>query len=244
MLNRKVTKGIILAAGDGDRLGSLTLTRPKVLLPVHDQTPLIAYPIKALAAAGIGDIAVVVGYLGDVVADELDNGGSFGVKLEYITNSGYLGGNAFSVHCARNWAQREPVILCMGDHIIKVGMVRRLLDRQNLTETLCVDYAPAPHHQLDEATKVSIDNIGCIRNIGKDIKHWDALDTGVFLLAEDFFQALHELVQQHGPGVEMTDVIRFMISQGNHFGTCDASNCFWMDIDTEEDLNLARGHRN
>jgi len=42
----------------------------------------------------------------------------------------------------------------------------------------------------------------------------------------------------------MTDVIRFMISQGNRFGTCDASNCFWMDIDTEEELNLARGHRN
>ncbi|GAH20308.1 unnamed protein product, partial [marine sediment metagenome] len=64
MLKRKVAKGIILAAGDGDRLGPLTLTCPKVLLPVHDQIPLITYPIKALAAAGIGDIAVVVGYLG------------------------------------------------------------------------------------------------------------------------------------------------------------------------------------
>jgi len=132
----------------------------------------------------------------------------------------------------------------MGDHIINAELVRRLLDRQNLTETLCVDYAPAPYHQLDEATKVSIDNIGYIRNISKNIEHWDALDTGVFILTEDFFQALNELVQQHGPGVEMTDVIRFMISQGNRFGTCDASNCFWMDIDTEEELNLARGHRN
>ncbi|MBA7603868.1 Bifunctional IPC transferase and DIPP synthase [subsurface metagenome] len=240
MLKRKVAKGIILAAGDGDRLGSLTLTRPKVLLPVHDQTPLIAYPIKALAAAGIGDIAVVVGYLGDMVADELDNGGSFGVRLEYITNSDYLGGNAFSVYCARNWAQREPVVLCMGDHLIEAEIVRRLLDRQNLTETLCVDYAPAPYHQLNEATKVAIDNVGCIRNIGKDIERWDALDTGVFLLTEDFFQALCELVQQHGPDVEMSDAIRYMISQGNRFGTCDASSCFWMDIDTEDELNLAR----
>lgn len=239
-LNREVAKGIILAAGDGDRLGSLTLTCPKVLLPVHDQIPLITYPIKALAAAGIGDIAVVVGYLGDVVADELGNGSSFGVRLEYITNSDYLGGNAFSVYCARNWGQRESVVLCMGDHIIEAEIVRCLLDRQNLTSTLCVDYAPAPHHQLDEATKVAIDNVGCIRNIGKDIERWDALDTGVFLLTEDFFQALRELVQQHGPDVEMSDVIRYMISQGNRFSTCDASSCSWMDIDTEDDLNLAR----
>jgi NDP-sugar pyrophosphorylase family protein len=67
MLNRKVNKGIILAAGDGDRLGYLTLTCPKVLLPVSEEAPLISYPIEALAAAGISDIAIVVGYLGDKI---------------------------------------------------------------------------------------------------------------------------------------------------------------------------------
>ena len=80
----------------------------------------------------------------------------------------------------------------MGDHLIEAAIVRRLLDRQNLTETLCVDYAPAPYHQVDEATKVAIDNAGGIRNIGKDIEHWDALDAGVFLLTESYFQALDE----------------------------------------------------
>ena len=239
MLNRKVAKGIILAAGDGDRLGSLTLTRPKVLLPVNN-TPLISYPIKALAAAGIGDIAVVVGYLGDVVADELGDGSSFGVRLEYIANPDYLDGNAFSVHCARDWTQREPVVLCMGDHLIEAEIVRRLLDWQYLTETLCVDYAPAPYHQVYEATKVEIDNAGGIRNIGKDIEHWDALDTGVFLLTESYFQALDKLVHQRGSNVEMSDIIRHIINHGHHFGTCDASGCSWTDVDTEEELNLAR----
>ena len=66
MLNRKVNKGIILAAGDGDRLGSLTLNRHKTLLRVKG-IPLIGHPIKALAAAQVRDIAVVVGYLGNWV---------------------------------------------------------------------------------------------------------------------------------------------------------------------------------
>lgn len=239
MFNSKITKGIILAAGDGDRLGSLTLTRPKVILQVND-TPLISYSIKAMAAAGINDIAIVVGYLGDIVAEELGDGSSFGVRLEYIDNECYLGGNAFSVYCARDWTKSEPVVLCMGDHLIEEEIVRRLLDRQEPTETLCVDYVPALQCQVEEATKVAIDNNGGIRNIGKDINHWDALDSGVFLLTESFFQALDRLVRQYGNNVEMSGVIRHIISHGNRFNTCDISGCSWMDVDTEEDLKLAR----
>jgi len=235
---KKVSKGIILAAGDGDRLGSLTLTQPKTLLWVKG-APLISHPIKALAAAQVRDIAIVVGYLGDMIADELGNGSSFGVRLKYITNPDYLGGNAASVSKAREWTQGEPVVLCMGDHIIEADMVRRLLDRKNITETLCVDYVPLSHHQVDEATKVTID-AGCIQDIGKDLVYWDALDTGIFLLTEDFFQALQELMQQNGNDVEMSDVIRYLIRRGHPFDTCDVSGCFWMDVDTEEELKQAR----
>jgi choline kinase len=137
------------------------------------------------------------------------------------------------------WAQGEPVVLCMGDHIIEAEMVRRLLDREDFTETLCVDYTPASHHRVDEATKVTIDT-GCIQDIGKDLVYWDALDTGIFLLTEDFFQALHELVQQNGNDVEMSNVIRHLIRRGHPFDVCDVSGCFWMDVDTEEELELAR----
>ena len=225
-----------MAAGDGDRLGSLTAICPKVLLPVNDKQ-LIEYPIEALVTAGIREIAIVVGYLGDKVIEALGNGSSFGVKFEYITNSDYLGGNAISAHKARDWTQGEPVVLCMGDHIIEAEMVGRLLDR-HLTETLCVDYAPASHHQIDEATKVTIDT-DCIQDIGKDLVDWDALDTGIFLLTEDFFQALHQLIQQSGTDVEISDVIRYLICRGHLFNTCDVSGCFWMDVDTEEELKLA-----
>lgn len=239
-LEGKINKGIVLAAGDGDRLGYLTISRPKVLLPVN-KAPLISYPIKALAAVSITDIAIVIGYLGDKVIEVLGNGNDFGVKLQYIYNPDYLGGNAVSVYKAREWVQGEPVILCMGDHLIDGEIVKCLLDKQTRNETLCIDYAPAHHHQLAEATKVTVDGAGCIKNIGKDLAYWDALDTGVFLLTENFFRALDELIQNHGTNVEISDVIRFLISRGHRFDTCDVSGCFWADLDTEEDLDLTRG---
>ncbi|GAI11045.1 unnamed protein product, partial [marine sediment metagenome] len=68
----------------------------------------------------------------------------------------------------------------------------------------------------------------------------DALDTGIFLLTDRFFQAADELVQHRGIDIEITDVIRYLVGRGHHFHTCDVSGCFWLDIDTEEDLNLAK----
>ena len=239
MFKRRVHKGIILAAGDGDRLGILTIACPKVLLSVNNM-PLIRYPIEALVAAGISDIAIVVGYLGERIMELIGNGSDFGVRLKYIYNSDYLGGNAISVYMTREWAQGEPVILCMGDHLIERKMIKRLLDRPILNETLCIDYTPSQHHQLAEATKVIIDSSGCIKDIGKELVFWDAIDTGIFLITESFFQALDELIPRRGIDVEISDVIRLLISQGHSFDTCNVSGSSWTDIDTKEDLELAR----
>ncbi len=236
MPNKKVNKGVILAAGDGERLGLLTTTCPKVLLPVRNKT-LISYPIEALVAAGITEIAIVVGYLGGQVVEVLANS-NFGVTLHYICNSDYLGGGAISVYKARDWTQGEPIVLCMGDHLIEKALVRRLQDREAVNDTLCIDYNPARHHQLAEATRVIVNKAGCIKEIGKDLTRWDALDTGVFLLTENFFHALDKLVPKLGTNIEISDVIRFLISQGYCFDTCDVSGFFWADVDTEEDLNM------
>ncbi len=239
MLNKKVNKGVILAAGDGDRLGVLTATCPKVLLTVNDQ-PLISYPIEALAAAGIGEIAIVVGYLADKVTQALGDGSSFGVRLQYIFNPDYLGGNAISVYKAKDWAQGDPIVLCMGDHLIEPKLAKHLVNRLTLTETLCIDYTPAKHLQLAEATKVAVDSAGYISDIGKDLVYWNALDSGVFLLTENFFQALDELIPRLGIDIEISDVIRFMVSRGHRFNTCSVSGHYWADVDTPEDLNVVR----
>ncbi len=63
-------KGVILAAGDGGRLHTVTLGTPKVLLEIGG-SPLIHYPLRALRSAGIKEIAVVVGHQHEKVLDAL-----------------------------------------------------------------------------------------------------------------------------------------------------------------------------
>ena len=190
--------------------------------------------------AGISDIAIVVGCLADKVIEALGNGSNFGVRLQYIFNPDYLSGNAISVYKARGWAQGEPFVLCMGDHLIELELVEYLLKSPAISNILCVDYTPAKHHQVDEATKVAVDSAGCIKDIGKKLIYWDALDTGVFLLTENFFQAIDELSPKLGIDIEISDAIRFLLSRGHRFDTCNVSGYFWADVDTEEDLKMVR----
>ena len=235
MFNWRINKGVVLAAGDGGRLQSVTGIYPKVLLPVQGKR-IIWYPIEAMAAAGVEQIAVVVGYLADEVTAALGDGSRFGVKLDYILNQDYGGGNAISVSKVRAWVAGVPFVLCMGDHIIEPEIVSRLVNKSPIAETLCVDFSPAEQHDLAEATKVVVDSTGGITCIGKGLPYWDALDTGVFLLTKKFLGAIDELSPQLGIDIEVSQVIQFMVSRGDRFATCDVSGCFWMDVDTEEDL--------
>jgi len=241
VLNTKINRAVILAAGDGDRMGELTRNRPKVLLPMNNKDePLILSPIRALAAVGIKNIAIVVGYLANEIRHKLGDGSQYGVSLRYVENPDYLGGNAISAWKAKSWAAGEPVILCMGDHIIDTNIVWNLPSTGEIIDTLCVEFWPTYYHNIEEATKVAVFEDGSIRDIGKQLRHWDALDTGVFLLTDRFFNAVDALARLRGNSIEMSDVIRFMVARGHRFNTCDVSSCSWMDIDIAEDLKLAR----
>lgn len=75
-------KAMILAAGRGARMRSLTDTTPKPLLTIAGK-PLIVYHLLALAAAGIHDVVINTWYLGDHIIELIGNGTSLGLNISY-----------------------------------------------------------------------------------------------------------------------------------------------------------------
>ena len=61
-------KAIIPAAGVGTRLRPHTFTNPKVMLNVAGK-PIISHIVDRLIEAGITELSIIVGYMGQVVKD-------------------------------------------------------------------------------------------------------------------------------------------------------------------------------
>jgi MurNAc alpha-1-phosphate uridylyltransferase len=75
-------KAMILAAGKGERMRPLTLTTPKPLVRAGG-VPLIEYHLRALAAAGFGEIVINHAWLGQQIEDYLGDGSRYGVSIQY-----------------------------------------------------------------------------------------------------------------------------------------------------------------
>ncbi len=56
-----MTKGIILAAGRGSRMGAMTDNAPKCMTMLHGK-PLLEWQLAALRRAGVGEVALITGY--------------------------------------------------------------------------------------------------------------------------------------------------------------------------------------
>jgi choline kinase len=63
-MNSSCTQAIIVAAGRGRRLGENTAEIPKCMVRVHGQ-PILHWQLQAFAAAGIREVTLVRGYLGN-----------------------------------------------------------------------------------------------------------------------------------------------------------------------------------
>ncbi len=227
-------KGIILAAGDGGRLRPLTLKTPKVLLDLGER-PLINYPLDALMAAGISEIAIVVGYMNGVVEKALKLSYP---SLSYVYNDHYDdGGNAMSIYAARSFIGDDSFVVCMGDHAISPSIISIMLSQNYKGCMLCVDSKADHSSQIDDATRVSIGDGGYIADLGKELEVWDCIDTGVFQMTSDVFAATEALMEDKGVNVSITDMVLRSGSMGKPFATCDVTGSFWADVDTIEDLH-------
>ncbi|ALZ83026.1 mannose-1-phosphate guanylyltransferase [Pseudomonas oryzihabitans] len=106
-------KAMILAAGKGERMRPLTLTRPKPLIEVNGR-PLIEHHIQALAAAGITDLVINHAWLGDQLEAVLGDGSRLGVSIRFSAEGEPLetGGGIFR---ALPLLGSEPFMLINGD---------------------------------------------------------------------------------------------------------------------------------
>lgn len=116
-------QGIILAAGRGTRMGTLTERTPKPLLAVAGK-PLLYHIVAALPRT-IDRLVIVVGHLGEHV--QAYCGTKFhGRPVDYVEQREPRG-TYHALECARTHIGHMPFALFFGDDLFDLATIRKLI---------------------------------------------------------------------------------------------------------------------
>lgn len=226
-------RAIILAAGRGERLVD-GKPYPKPLELVNG-VPLIVRVLHGLQAASVGQVTIVVGHLGDVLVDALRQY-RFELDSRFVINDEVHKPNGTSLLKAKD-SVRGPTWLLMSDHLWSPELLHRVR-RFPLIEgeaVLGVDFKIADCFDLDDATKVALLGDRVVR-IGKELSHFDALDTGVFRITSGVIDALESV---NGPAGCSLSAGMFELAKHGRMRTVDVEDAVWVDVDTPAALGHA-----
>jgi NDP-sugar pyrophosphorylase family protein len=119
-LSPKVSQAVILAGGKGVKMRPLTYEVPKPLIPVAGR-PVITYAIEMLRDAGVRDIIIAIGHLGNKIKEEVGNGQKYGVNITYSEETTPIG-SAGALRNAQAFLQKKPFIVMNGDVLTKLSI--------------------------------------------------------------------------------------------------------------------------
>jgi choline kinase len=214
---------MVLAAGAGRRLESLTQDLPKTLLPVDGERTILDIALGNLRRAGLEQVVVAL--------------------LELVFNpKAEEWNNCYSLWCAReHFAQ--GVLLCNGDTVHPPEVEERLLaGRGNAELVLALDDAKTLGA---EEMKVLLGEDGLLRGINK--AHDPAAAAGEYIgltviepAAADGLADALEATWRRDPGLYYEDGFQEYADRGGRVGVASVGGLEWVEVDDQADLDRAR----
>jgi len=222
-------KGVILAGGTGSRMMPCTKITNKHLLPLYNK-PMIYYPINTLINAGIRDILIVSGpgHAGHFL-NLLGSGKDFGVKLTFEIQD-EAGGIAQALGLAENFADKEPVIVILGDNIFEDDIKK---DVQSFKGGAKIFLKEVHDPQRFGVAELKGNKVMGIEEKPKNPKsNWAV--TGLYIYDADVFNIIKTLKPSGRGELEITDVNNYYIKKSKM--EAGFLKGFWSDAGTFDSL--------
>lgn len=115
-------RAVVMAGGRGSRLGPLTDTTPKPMLPVAGR-PILERIVLHLVGHGIRHIYLSVNYLAEIIEAHFGDGRAFGCTIEYLRESEPLGtGGSLSLLPRGAERPAHPFLVMNGDLVTQADV--------------------------------------------------------------------------------------------------------------------------
>ena len=224
-------KAIIPVAGAGTKLRPHTYTQPKALIPLAGKT-VLGIILDQLSGAGVQEFILVVGYLGDKIADYAREYHP-GLNITIVQQQERRGlGHA--VFLCKEHVGDDEVVIVLGDTICEYNVQELIAQNDSV---LCVKKVDDPRDfgvaETDEEGKVT-------RLIEKpQIPKTNNALVGIYKIKETglLFKCLEAGITEvvfSGEELGLTTALDCMVSQGAVFTTQKVSN--WFDCGKKETL--------
>jgi choline kinase len=235
---------MVLAAGAGRRLESLTDDLPKTLLPVDGDRTILDIALGNLRRAGMETVVVVTGYAAERIEERrpaLEE--RHGVSVETVFNpKAEEWNNCYSLWCAREHFARG-VLLCNGDTVHPPEVEERLLAGRGHAElVLALDDAKTLGA---EEMKVLLTPEGLLSGINK--AHDPAAAAGEYigltLIEPEASERLAEALQatwERDPQLYYEDGFQEYADRGGRVGVASVGGLEWVEVDDQRDLEAAQ----
>jgi choline kinase len=239
--------GLVLAAGAGRRLRPYTDTLPKALVPVDGETTILDIALANLAAVGLTDVTVVVGYRAEAVQSRVEQlEARHGVRLTLVRNDRAEEWN----NCYSLWLARDQfangALLVNGDTVHPVDIEHTLLAARAQEGSAGVLLALDDQKKLaDEEMKVTLDDSGHMRRITKLMDPSEAHGEyiGATLIEASAAAALADALEQtwrRDPDLYYEDGYQTFVDGGGVVGVAPIGQQSWVEVDNHDDLVRAR----
>ena len=231
-----MTKGIILAGGEGTRLYPLTQVISKQLLPVFDK-PMIYYPLTTLMLAGLREILIIT-----TSKDQerfkvcIGDGANWGMSIRYAVQDEPRGlADAFLV--GEEFLGQDPCVLILGDNLFYGSELVSCMQRAALrTDGATVFTYPVAHPEnfgvvyLDQEGKPT-------EIVEKPLNPRTNLAvTGLYFYDSCVVEHAKQIIPSKRGELEITDLNRRYLEQGNLEVIQLGRGHAWLDTGTHESL--------
>jgi len=220
---------VILAAGYGSRLSSVSASKP---LAAIGPFRLIEISIRQLVRAGATRVIVVTGHRAaevEAVLPEISNRVGRPVIARRVAD--FSRPNGYSVIAGARECPGD-YLLVMADHVLSTSILAKLCssERCDRDVTLAIDRrVQGDHIDPDDATWVTLDDSGFIKGIGKALAKRDAADCGAFLAGPQLAFAIEDAIAQGLPG-SLSDGMQVLANR-RRAATLDIGQDWWIDVD-------------